>query len=106
MPAGGEDIGEVKALLVGDIIGEREEVDIAVGDASVFGLAAGETTSEVGVAEHAGGTATVHSVLDGVGVCLLALRGELLLAVVAVTTGDLEGSYYTLSAKRLELDMI
>lgn len=103
VPAGGEDVGEEETLLIGDIVGEGEEIHVAVGNACVFGLAAGEATGEVGVAEHAGGAATVHGVFDGVGVCLFALGGELLLAVVAFTAGDLEGGYYTLSVKKLDV---
>jgi len=53
VPGSAEDIGEVEALLVGDGVGQGEEVDIAVGDADVFGLTAGKTTREVRVAEHA-----------------------------------------------------
>jgi hypothetical protein len=52
----------------------------------------------VRVAEHACCAATVHGVLNGVVVCLLALRRQLLLAVEAVAACNLERGNYTLTA--------
>lgn len=85
-----EHVGKEETLLIGNIIWKGKEVDVAVGNTSVLRLTTGETTCEVRVAEHACRAATVHCVLDCVVVGLLALRGELLLAVEAVTASNLE----------------
>lgn len=52
VPGCAEDVGEVETFLIRDGVGEGEEIDVAIRDADVFGLATGETTCEVGVAEH------------------------------------------------------
>ena len=52
VPGCGEDIGEVETFLIGDRVGEGKEVDVAEGDADVFGLTTSETTCKVGVSEH------------------------------------------------------
>ena len=49
---GGEDVGEVEPVFVGDVVGEREEVDGGMRDAHVFGLSAREAAGEVGVADY------------------------------------------------------
>jgi hypothetical protein len=90
IPAGADHVGEVQSLLVGDIVGEFEEVDVAVRHTSVLGLAASEAAREVRVSKHARGPAAVHSVLNGVTVGALALRRQLLLAVEALAAGNLE----------------
>lgn len=92
VPAGADHVGEVQSLLVGDIVGEFEEVDVAIRHTSVFGLAAREAACEVRVSKHARGPAAVHGVLDGVAVGALALRRQLLLAVEALAASDLETS--------------
>lgn len=74
VPAGCYDIGQVQSLLIWDIVGDLEEVDIAEWNASVLGLTTSESASEMAVSEHTGGATTVHAVLDCVGVGLLALR--------------------------------
>lgn len=66
VPRGGEDIREEETLLVGHVVGERKQVDVAVGHTGEFGLATGEAASEVRVAKHACCAAAVHGVLDGV----------------------------------------
>ena len=71
VPARAEHVRQVQSLLVGDIVGELEEVVVAVWHARVLGLAASEAACEVGVAEHAGGAAAVHAVFDRVAVCPL-----------------------------------
>jgi hypothetical protein len=38
VPGCGENVGKEETLLVGNIVGKGEEVDVAVGDASVLGL--------------------------------------------------------------------
>ena len=90
VPAGADHVGEVQSLLIGNIVGELEEVDVAVRHASVLRLTASETTREVRVSKHARGPAAVHGVLDGVAVGALALRRQLLLAVEALAASDLE----------------
>jgi hypothetical protein len=99
VPAGRENVREEEASLIRHVVREREEVHIAKGDASVLGLSTGEATSEMAVAEHACCPAAVHGVLESVGVGLLALRRQLLLAVIAVSAGNLERSYDTLTAQ-------
>lgn len=74
VPAGADNIGQVETLLIRDVVRKVKKVDIATGYAGVLGLTTSETTSEVRVAEHTGGAATVHGILDCVGVGLLALR--------------------------------
>jgi hypothetical protein len=105
VPRCAQHIGKVETGLIGNIIGKGEEVDVAVGNTSVFRLATSKATSEVGVSEHACGATTVHCVLDCVVVGLLALRGELLLAVVAITTGNLERCYDTLAVGSLAMNV-
>ena len=90
VPAGADHVGKVQSLLVGDIVGEFEEVDVAVRNTRVLGLTARETAREVRVSEHARGPAAVHGVLDGVAVGALALRRQLLLAVETLAASDLE----------------
>jgi hypothetical protein len=74
VPAGADYIGQVETLLIRDVVGKVEKVDITTGHTSVLSLTTSETTSEVRVAEHTGGAATVHGILDCVGVGLLTLR--------------------------------
>lgn len=84
VPAGADNIGQVETLLIRDIVGKVKQIDIAARHTGVLGLATSETTSEVRVAEHTGSATTVHGILDGVGICLLALGRQLLLAVHAL----------------------
>lgn len=84
VPTGADNIGQVKTLLIRDIVGKMKQVDITEGHTSVLGLTTSETTSEVRVAEHTSSATTVHGILDGVGVCPLALGRQLLLAVHAL----------------------
>jgi len=97
VPAGADHIRQVQALLIRNIVGELEKVVVAVGYASVLGLATGKATREVRVSEHACGPAAVHGVLNGVGVGALALRRLLLLAVVALAASDLETCDHTVA---------
>lgn len=73
VPARAEDVRQVQTLLVGDVVREFEQVDVAVGHARVLGLAAGETAREVRVAEHTRRAAAIHGVFDRVAVCLFCL---------------------------------
>lgn len=84
VPAGADNIGQVETLLIRNIVGQVQEVDITARNSDIFGLTTSEATSEVRVSEHSGGATTVHGILDGVGVGLLALRRQLLLAVHAL----------------------
>jgi len=84
VPASGDDVGKEKTLLVWNVVGKLEEVDVSAWDTNVLGLTTSETTGEMAVTEHTGGVAAIHSVLDLVGVGLLTLGGKLLLAVHAL----------------------
>ena len=77
--------------LVGDALRDRQEVHVALRDAHILGLAAGEAAREVRVAEEAGVAVAVHGVHERRRVCAVAERGELLLAVLALAARDLEG---------------
>ena len=46
---------------------------------------------------HTGCSATIHGVFDSVSVCVLALTRQLLVAEIAVSAGDLEGSDNTVA---------
>lgn len=84
VPAGADNIRQVETLLIGDVVGKVEKVDITTGYTGVLGLATSEATGEVRVSEHTSGATTIHGVLDGVGVGLFALRRQLLCAVHAL----------------------
>lgn len=90
VPARAEHVGEVQTLLVWHVVRELEQVVVAIWHTSVLRLTTSETSREVRVAEHASSAAAVHGVLDRVRVRALALRRLLLVAVVAVSAGDLE----------------
>lgn len=70
-----EVVADLLTLLIGYIVRDLEQVDVADRHPHVLGLTTSKATREVGVAEHAGGLRTVHGALGGVGVCLFALRG-------------------------------
>lgn len=97
VPARAQHVRKVQTLLIGNVVGKLEQVDVAVRHTSVFRLATSEATSEVRVSEHTSSTAAVHSVLHRVRVRALALRRLLPLAVVAVATGNLEASDYSVA---------
>lgn len=90
VPAGADYVGEVQSLLIGNIVGQLEEVVVSVWHTSVLRLTASKATREVRVSKHARGPAAVHGVLDSVAVGALALRRQLLLAVEALAAGNLE----------------
>jgi hypothetical protein len=97
VPACADHVREVESLLIRYIVGKLEEVHISVRNASVLCLSTSKATSEVGVAEHACGPAAVHGVFDGVAVGALTLRGQLQLAVEAITASDLEACYHAVA---------
>jgi len=74
IPRRGQHIREVKRFLIRHIIRYLQQVDVPKRHARVLGLTACESAREMRVSEHASRSATVHGVLDGVGVCALALR--------------------------------
>ena len=86
VPAGGDDIRKKETLLIWNVVGELEKVDVSTWDADILGLTTGEPTGEMAVTEHTSGVSTVHAVLDLVGVGLLALGGEFLVAVHALSS--------------------
>lgn len=67
-------------FLIGDVVWDGKQVDVSKGYPHILGLAAGKTPGEVGVAEHASRLRAVERFGRRVGIGLLALRGELLLA--------------------------
>jgi hypothetical protein len=97
VPAGADHVREVQSLLIRNIVGKLEKVDVAVGHASELGLAASKATREVRVSEHACGPAAVHGVLNSVRIGALALRRLFLVAVIALPAGDLEGCDHTVT---------
>lgn len=72
------------ALLVRNIVGDREQICVSQGNPHVLGLATGKTTRQMGVAKDASRPPAVHGLGHGVGVGHLALRRQLLLAVKAL----------------------
>jgi hypothetical protein len=67
-----------------------EKIVVGQRSAHVFGLASSKAANEVGVAEDAAHFPAIELVLNGRGIGLLASRGKLLLAVLALTAGDAE----------------
>lgn len=97
IPAGADHVRKVQTLLIGDIVGKLQQVVVAVRYASVFGLTTSEAAGEMRITKHTSGPATVHGVLDCVGVGALALGGLLLLAVVAISTRNLEACNHSVA---------
>lgn len=91
IPRRRQHIREIQRLLIRHVIRDLQQIHIPKRHARILGLPACEPAREMRVPEHARRAPAVHGVLDGVGVCALALRGLLLLAVVAFPAGDLEG---------------
>lgn len=86
------------AFLVRNIVGDLEQVAVPQGHTHVLGLATGETTRQVRVAVDASRPPGVHGLHRRVGVGLLALRRQLLLAEkalgkkrVSMASGELGG---------------
>ena len=71
-------------FLVGNTIGNLEQIHVTIWHPDEFGLASSEASSQVGIAEYTCSPAAEEYVLNGVGVGPLALRGELFLAIEAL----------------------
>ena len=59
-----EDIRQIEGLLIGHIVRDGEQVDVALRDTNVLCLSACEATGEVRVAEETRISVTVHGVLQ------------------------------------------
>ena len=71
--AGGEDVRQEEHLVVGDPVGYLDGTDIGEGHTDIFGLAAGVSAEQVGVAEQARRGMAPHLFgEDRVGVGILA----------------------------------
>ena len=91
--ARGEDVGQEKDLFVAQSLRHLDWADVGIGDAEIFGLAAGIAAEHVRVAEEARGGVTPE--LFGhlvIGVGALAAGEEALLAEEAFPAGDGEGN--------------
>lgn len=84
-------IRQVQRLLIRNTIRDLQQVVIADGHADILGLATSKAAGEVRVAKDTGAGTAVHGLRGSVGVGLLALRRQLLLAEEAVSAADLEG---------------
>lgn len=94
---GRKNVGKVEGLLIRNVVGDLEHVDIGQWHTDVLSLATSETARQVGVAKDASSAAAVHGLGLRVGVGDLALAGELVLAEEAVAAGNLEGNNVALA---------
>jgi hypothetical protein len=83
---GGNDIGEVEALLIWNIIWELEKICVCERNTDVLGLTAGETSNEVGVAKDSSDLGSEHLLLNVGVVGRVTHGGKALLAECATAT--------------------
>lgn len=79
-----------RTLFIRNVVWDLKQIHIRQRYAHVLGLSARKAAGEVGIAKHAGRAPPVHGLGRRVGVGLLALRRQLLLAKEAVAAGNLE----------------
>ncbi len=84
LPGGGQDVGEVDEAVVGAVVRYGDGKGVAEGDAEVLGLAAGDPSIELGVAEEGCAAAMLADL------CGLALGVQAMGAHVARAAGDVE----------------
>src|SRR5207248_7785286 len=91
LPSGRENVAEEQYLLVLDTVRDLDRRDIGVGNADIFGLAAGITARQVRIAKEPGGGVPEHFVGEVlVAVGALADREIAALALVALAANDRE----------------
>ena len=91
LPRRGQDVGEVEESVIGRAFRNLDRAEIGVRDPQVLGLAAGDLTVELGIAEQRRPLAVLPN-LRG-----LALGVEVLVAHEAVAAGDIEGDDHTIA---------
>lgn len=97
VPGCRQDIGQEESFLVGYVIWNGEQVDIAIRNPKILGLAAGEAAREMRVPKHSRGSLPIKRILNGILVGLFALREELFPAVRTGAARNREGNHNTVA---------